>query len=89
MVLAGRAANARGVPVILDPVGAGATRFRSAQSRRILAEVRCRCVRGNAGEVAALAGRAGTVRGVDALGAPREIEALSLYFQSRGSGNPN
>jgi len=77
MVLAGRAANARGVPVILDPVGAGATRFRSAQSRRILAEVRCRCVRGNAGEIAALAGRAGTVRGVDALGAPREIEALA------------
>src|SRR2546421_3668988 len=34
MLLAGRAANARGVPIVLDPVGAGATRFRTDTARR-------------------------------------------------------
>jgi len=68
MTKAGHRANARGIPVILDPVGAGATAFRTAQARQILAEVRCACVRGNAGEIAALGGRAGAVRGVDAAG---------------------
>jgi len=73
MVRAGRRANARGVPVVLDPVGAGATAFRTAQARRVLQAVRVACVRGNAGEVAALAGRAGAIRGVDAMG---EVDAL-------------
>src|SRR5207244_7851795 len=38
MLLAGRAAGARGIPVVLDPVGAGATRFRTETAKRILAE---------------------------------------------------
>ena len=39
MLLAGRAANERGVPVVLDPVGAGATRYRTETAKRILDEV--------------------------------------------------
>ncbi|HLW59394.1 MAG TPA: hydroxyethylthiazole kinase [bacterium] len=77
MVRAGRRANHRGVPVILDPVGAGGTAFRSAEIRRLLAEIRCACIRGNAGEIAALAGLAGHVRGVDAAGTIEDIDALS------------
>src|SRR2546422_5288980 len=68
MTKAGHRANARGIPVILDPVGAGATAFRTAQARQCRAEVRRACVRCNAGEIAALGGRAGAVRGVDAAG---------------------
>ncbi|TMI82689.1 MAG: hydroxyethylthiazole kinase [Bacillati bacterium ANGP1] len=68
MIKAGHRANARGIPVILDPVGVGATGFRTAQAHQILAEVRCACVRGNAGEIAALGGKPGAVRGVDAAG---------------------
>jgi hydroxyethylthiazole kinase len=87
MILAGHQANARGVPVVLDPVGAGGTAFRSAQIARILAEVRCACVRGNAGEIAALGGRAGGVRGVDASGPVGDLEALarSLAGKTRGA----
>jgi hydroxyethylthiazole kinase len=70
MLLAGRYANGRGIPVVLDPVGVGATPFRTAQAARLLAVVRLACLRGNAGEVAALAGRPGSVRGVDAVPAP-------------------
>jgi hydroxyethylthiazole kinase len=86
MVQAGRRANARGVPVILDPVGVGATAFRSSQVRRILQEVRCACVRGNAGEIAALAGAGGRVRGVDASGMVRDIEDLARGLARRTGG---
>ncbi len=87
MILAGRRANARGVPVVLDPVGAGGTAFRTGQVTRILAEVRCACVRGNMGEIAALGGRAGGVRGVDASGPVGDLEALvrRLAGKTRGA----
>src|SRR5438094_6960447 len=38
MLLAGRAANGAGVPIVLDPVGAGATAYRTATARRLLDE---------------------------------------------------
>jgi len=69
MVLAGRAANAAGVPVVLDPVGAGATRYRTDTAMRILDEVDVAVLRGNAGEVATLAGVDAEVRGVESIGA--------------------
>ena len=47
MLLAGRAASARGIPVVLDPVGAGATAYRTDTARRILDEVRVTVLRGN------------------------------------------
>src|SRR6476661_8410432 len=56
MLLAAKAANAAGVPVVLDPVGAGATRLRTDTAKRILEEAEIAVVRGNAAEVAALAG---------------------------------
>jgi hydroxyethylthiazole kinase len=67
MILAGKAANAAGVPVVLDPVGAGATRYRTDTAERIIREVRVAIVRGNAGEIATLAGQEGEVRGVDSI----------------------
>ena len=76
MLLAGRAANDRGVPVLLDPVGAGATRYRTEVAKRILVEVDVAVLRGNAGEVATLVGVAAEVRGVesiDADGDPAEL----------------
>jgi hydroxyethylthiazole kinase len=67
MLVAGRAANERGVPVVLDPVGAGATRYRTDTARRILAEVDVTVLRGNAGEVATLVGVGAEVRGVESI----------------------
>ena len=67
MLLAGGVATARGIPVVLDPVGAGATEFRTSTSRRILELVDVTVLRGNAGEVATLVGaaRRGARRRVD------------------------
>ena len=69
MLLAAKAANRAGVPVVLDPVGAGATRLRTETARRILEEAEMSVVRGNAAEVATLAGRHAEIRGVESLGA--------------------
>lgn len=66
MLKAGKKAAALGVPVILDPVGAGATRLRTEAARRILNECRVTLVRGNASEILALGGGAAHTRGVDA-----------------------
>ncbi|MEE4579881.1 hydroxyethylthiazole kinase [Paenibacillus polymyxa] len=66
MILAGQSANAHGVPILLDPVGAGATSFRTESALRILKEVKISLVRGNAAEVAHLIGEAREIKGVDA-----------------------
>jgi len=68
MILAGRMANERGIPVILDPVGAGATRFRTETVKRLLGELEITVLKGNAGEIGVIAGAEATVRGVDSCG---------------------
>jgi len=67
MVRAGRRANELGIPVVLDPVGAGATVYRTAVNQRLLKAVSIRIVRGNSGEVGALIGAGGIVRGVESV----------------------
>ena len=65
MLLAGIAANGKGIPIILDPVGSGATGFRTASVRRLLRELHPAVLRGNASEIASLTGGGGATRGVD------------------------
>lgn len=66
MIVAGLSANEHGVPVLLDPVGAGATPFRTASALRILDRVKVDIVRGNAAEVAQIIGEDMQIKGVDA-----------------------
>jgi hydroxyethylthiazole kinase len=66
MVVAGTAASRRRIPIILDPVGAGATRLRTAAAVRLLDECKVTVLRGNASEVLAVTRGAGGTRGVDA-----------------------
>ncbi len=66
MVKAGKKATSLGVPIILDPVGAGATVLRTNAAKRILAETKVSVVRGNASEILALAGAQANTKGVDA-----------------------
>lgn len=68
MVLAGRRANEIGVPIVLDPVGAGATRYRTETARKLLDELDITVLKGNAGEIGLLAGTGGVVKGVDSHG---------------------
>ena len=64
MLLAGAAASARPIPVVLDPVGAGATAYRTETANRILESASVTVLRGNPGEVATLVGVQAEVRGV-------------------------
>ncbi len=65
MIKAGKKATELDLPIILDPVGAGATLLRTRAAERILAETNVTIVRGNASEILALAGSKSKTRGVD------------------------
>jgi len=84
MLVAGKSANEKGIPVILDPVGAGATKLRTESALRLLDQVQVAVVRGNAGELAALCGVESEVRGVESISAgvgPAELarKAAGLF----------
>ena len=64
MLLAGRATTA---PIVLDPVGAGATAYRTDTAKRLLDELPVAVVRGNGAEIATLAGREAEIRGVESM----------------------
>lgn len=69
MLAAGRAANASGIPVVLDPVGVGATPFRHELVSTILRELQIAIIRGNLAELQCIAGDhdAAATRGVDSV----------------------
>ncbi|HLR10540.1 MAG TPA: hydroxyethylthiazole kinase [Sporosarcina sp.] len=66
MLVAGKAANAKNIPVVFDPVGVGATSFRTEKAKQFLAEVHVAIIRGNASEIGALIDGDVQTRGVDA-----------------------
>jgi hydroxyethylthiazole kinase len=66
MLAAGKAANARGIPVVFDPVGAGASKPRNETAAKLLGEVALTAVRGNISEIRFLAGMQSHTKGVDA-----------------------
>src|SRR5665648_57516 len=65
MILAGKTANTLGIPVILDPVGAGATRFRTETVRKIMENCSITVLRGNCSEILSLAVSDIRTKGVD------------------------
>lgn len=66
MLLAGKKANALGHPVVLDPVGAGASKLRTETAMKLLDKVKFTVIRGNISEIKTLALGSGTTKGVDA-----------------------
>lgn len=66
MVIAGKRANELNHPVILDPVGAGASSLRTKTAMQLLEEVKFTVIRGNISEIKTLALGSGTTKGVDA-----------------------
>ncbi len=90
MLLAGRRANALGRPVLLDPVGAGASKLRTETAEKLLREVRFTAIRCNVSELRALAQGAHGTRGVDAdtadgsgAAGPDDVLALAGAFAKK------
>lgn len=65
MLEAGRAANRKNIPVVLDPVGAGASSLRNDATASLLSEVKFAVIRGNLSEMSFIAGLSSSTRGVD------------------------
>ena len=96
MELAGKLMRAKGKPVVLDPVGAGASRLRTEASLRLLDMVRPQIVRGNASEIMALAAAirraerlpsaaAPATKGVDSLNDSRDaVDSATLLAERFG-----
>lgn len=78
MMTAGRAAADHGVPVVVDPVGAGATPTRSRVAERLVTELSPTVISGNYGEVAALVGEDAEVRGVESVGDHADIAETAV-----------
>ncbi len=82
MLRAGRRANERGIPIVLDPVGAGATHLRTESALKLLQELRIAALRGNASEIGALVGVAGETRGVESIslaGTREDVARLAAH----------
>ncbi|EKQ56563.1 MULTISPECIES: hydroxyethylthiazole kinase [unclassified Clostridium] len=66
MIASGKKANELNIPVVFDPVGAGASEFRNSTTKKILDEVKVSVIRGNMSEIKFISGLESTTKGVDA-----------------------
>jgi hydroxyethylthiazole kinase len=77
MKLASRTANEKGIPVILDVCGAGATTLRDDKCFELLEETKINIIKGNASEVARIAGEDIRTKGVDSTEVEKDLIHLS------------
>lgn len=80
MKLAAKSANNKGIPVILDVCGAGATPFRDRKCSELLDQVRINIIKGNASEIARIAGENVQTKGVDAGKVERNLIGIARYL---------
>ncbi len=78
-----RAADDLGIPVVLDPVGVGATGYRTQTAKDLLETISVRLIRANAAEVLALAGETSRIRGVDSLADASDAVASAISLCER------
>lgn len=83
MLIAGRQANERGIPVILDPVGAGATKLRTETAQCLISELKLAVIKGNVSEMKVLGGLDGHTRGVDSVDELEDGEKLAATLAKR------
>lgn len=77
MKLAAIAANRKGIPVVLDVCGAGATKFRDEKCFEVLDNARVDIIKGNASEIARIAGENVSTRGVDAAAVEKNLQEVA------------
>lgn len=75
MFIAGRVARERGIGIVLDPVGCGATAYRTQTAQDLVREIRPAVIRGNASEIKALLHSGGNTKGVDSRDDPDAVAA--------------
>lgn len=78
MLKAGKTANEKNIPVVLDPVGAGASKLRNDTTKKILDCIKCAVIRGNLSEMSFIAGLDVSTKGVDSSDADSKNDKLSV-----------
>jgi hydroxyethylthiazole kinase len=78
MINAGLKANRLNVPIILDPVGSGATTFRTASVKRIINELSINVIRGNASEILSISRKESATKGVDSIHAVDDASSAAM-----------
>lgn len=78
MKIAGKAANNKGIPIVLDPVGVGASCFRTNSAQELLQYLHIQFIRGNAAEVANLIGHKWEIKGVETGNTDGDIVSLAI-----------
>lgn len=87
MIASGKKANELNIPVVFDPVGAGASDFRNATAKRIIDEVKISVLRGNMSEIKFIAGFKSDTKGVDASEADIKISNIEGINVARSLAN--
>ncbi len=77
MIITAGAANKKGIPVVLDVCGVGATKLRDDKSFEILDKVKVDVIKGNSSEVARIAGEDVRTKGVDASSVEKDLVNLA------------
>ena len=85
MVEAGHRANEADVPIVLDPVGYGATPHRVESVGRLLEAVSVDIIKGNTGEIRGLAGEKAAVKGVESVGEASGVAEAATALASSSS----
>ncbi len=82
---AGQVANEQHKPVILDPVGVGATRYRNETTLELIKQIKFSLIRGNCGEMGFLAGTTGKNKGVDSLTTDIDVSLTKALAEQTGA----
>ncbi len=83
MVLAGKSANRKGIPVVLDAVGVGATKLRDGEALRLLSSIRIDIIKGNSSEIARLSGMEVTTKGVESAKVDADMVSVAKNLAGR------
>jgi len=85
MIIAGKSANNKGIPVVLDVCGAGATSFRDRKCFEILDSIAVGIIKGNSSEIARIAGESVSTKGVDASAVEKDMGRIARALAEQRS----
>jgi hydroxyethylthiazole kinase len=80
MLKAGRKASQLSIPVVLDPVGAGATTFRTFSAKKLVEKIDIRVIRGNPSEILSLRHENSKTKGVDSFHTVSDAEETARFL---------
>lgn len=87
MITAGKRANEQNIPVILDPVGVGASELRNETVRTMLEQIKFSVIRGNISEIRFITGLHATAKGVDASEVDSENDVQTVIEVAKAAAN--